>query len=338
MWRGTFRHFFISRRQCIGLDSQQVDMQDPAVAVVPLAVALAVADEGGPSVPTETAVDAAADATGGKKLINSQAAAMIVRDFVLLKAFDVVSSGQYRKFVLRKKDLCDQWAMTMHDNYHMMMLEVRSLSKYTVMARSQGHMEVAMVCNKLLHCMECPHVESSGWNTCSITKVQCVGGVRVNSASETTAIIVHPRFLRFCLSFWYTSRFEHVLRRVVRGKYTKIYCDQYTLSQVSARIHADTEIVEGVVGSFIHALAHVHRTMHTLIAIPTRGSETLSNFAIYVTIQNGRGGRRARGLLKEGTHQAERIEEPEKNGYAILLTPGGYRRRPRYELEHDCDA
>ena len=50
------------------------------------------------------------------------------------------------KRALRKKDLCDQWAMTMHDNYHMMMLEVRSLSKYTVVARSQGHMEVAIVC------------------------------------------------------------------------------------------------------------------------------------------------------------------------------------------------
>jgi len=257
-------------------------MLDPALLLA--AAPLAVADEGGPPVPPETAADAAADATvtgNAKALINNKEAAMIVRDFVLLKAFDVVLSGQYRKFVLRKKNLCDEWAMTMHDNYHMMMLEVRSLSKYTVMARSQGHMEVAMVCNKLLHCMECPHVESSGWNTCSITKVQCVGGVRVNSASETTAIIVHPRFLRFCLSFWYTSRFEHVLRRIVRGKYTKIYCDQYSLSQVSATINADTEIVEGVVGNFIHALAHVHRTMHKLLEIPpTRGSETLSNFAI----------------------------------------------------------
>ncbi|KAJ1467589.1 hypothetical protein T484DRAFT_1755740 [Baffinella frigidus] len=190
---------------------------------------------------------------GGKISINSKEAVIIVKDFVLLKSFDVVSSGQYRKFVLRKKDLCDQWAMTMHDNYHIMILEIRNLSKYAMLAKSQGHMEVAIVCTKLLNCNECPFEETSGWNTCTITKVQCMGGVRVNSASESTPVVVHPRFLRFCLSFWYTSRFEHVLRRVVRGKYTKTYCDQYTLSEVSATIHADTEIVGAAVDNFLHA-------------------------------------------------------------------------------------
>lgn len=213
-------------------------------------------------------------------LLSSKEAAVIVREFVLLKAFDVVSSGQYRKFVLRKKDLCEGWAMRMHDNYHAMTVEVRNLAKYVSMARSQGHMEVATVCTKLLNCLECPHVHETGWNTCSITKVQCVGGVRVNAMSEATPIFVHPRFLRFCLSFWYTSRFDHVLRRVVRGKYTKIFCDDYTLSQVSAMIYADTDIVTGVVDNFIHALTHVHATMHKFLGIPARGSETLSNFVI----------------------------------------------------------
>jgi hypothetical protein len=215
-----------------------------------------------------------------KRKITCRETALIVKDFVLLKSFDVVSSGQYRKFVLRKKDLCEQWAMTMHDNYHCIMLEIRNLSKYSVIARSQGHMEIATVCAKLLTCVECPHAETSGWNTCSITKVQCVGGVRVNSVSENIAIVVHPRFLRFCLSFWYASRFEHVLRRVVRGKYTKTYCDMYTLSEISSMIHSDTEIITVAVNNFVNALAHVHGTMNMLLAIPKRGSETLSNFAI----------------------------------------------------------
>ena len=59
--------------------------------------------------------------------IKSKQAGIMVKDFVLLKSFDVVSSGQYRKFVLRKNDPCDQWAMTMHDNYQNVMLEVRNL-------------------------------------------------------------------------------------------------------------------------------------------------------------------------------------------------------------------
>ena len=215
-----------------------------------------------------------------KLTLHSDEAVATVRNFVLLKAFDVVSSGQYRKFVLRKKDLCEQWAMTMHDHYHMIMLEVRNLTKYPVLARSQGHMEVALVCAKLLNCIECPHPVTTGWNTCVITKVQCVGGVRVNAASEATPVFVHTRFLRFCLSYWYAARMEHVLRRIVRGKYNKAFCDEYTLAQVSAMIYADSEIVSSVVDNFVHALTHVHSSMHALLRIPNRGSETLSNFAI----------------------------------------------------------
>ena len=218
--------------------------------------------------------------TTDKISIKSKQAGIMVKDFVLLKSFDVVSSGQYRKFVLRKKDLCEQWAMTMHDNYHNVMLEVRNLGKYSGMARSQGHMEIATVCSKLLLCAECPQEDNTGWNTCSITKVQCVGGVRVNSINESVPIIVHPRFLRFCLSFWYASRFEHVLRRVVRGKYTKVYCDDYTLSEISAMINVDQDIVNLAVENFVNALEHVHGTMNNLLVIPQRGSETLSNFHI----------------------------------------------------------
>jgi len=218
--------------------------------------------------------------TANKISIDSKQAAMMVKDFVLLKSFDVVSSGQYRKFVLRKKDLCEQWAISMHDSYHSVMMEVRNLAKYAGMARSQGHMEIATVCSKLLLCAECPQEDKTGWNTCSITKVQCVGGVRVNSANENVSIIVHPRFLRFCLSFWYTSRFEHVLRRVVRGKYTKTYCDDYTLSEISAMINVDHDIVNLAVDNFVNALSHVHGTMNELLVIPKRGSETLSNFHI----------------------------------------------------------
>jgi len=212
--------------------------------------------------------------------ITSEQTSIRVKDFVLLKSFDVVSSGQYRKFVLKKKDLCEQWAMTMHDNYHNILLEIRNLAKYSVMARSQGHMDIATVCTKLISCAECPQASMKGWNTCSITKVQCVGGIRVNSTSENVPIVVHPRFLRFCLSFWYASRFEHGLRRVVRGKYTKAFCDNYTLSTISGMIASDKEIIVSVVDNFVNALAHVHGTMNTLLMISGRGSETLSNFVI----------------------------------------------------------
>ena len=224
--------------------------------------------DGGDGGGSDIVADATADTT------------KMVRDFVLLKSFDVVSSGQYRKFVLRKKDLCEQWAIDMHHSYHTLMLEVRNLAKYASLAKSQGHTDVAIVCTKLLNCVECPHPENTGWNTCTITKVLCIGGVRVNAESENTAIMVHPRFLRFCLAYWFTSRFEHVLRRIVRCKYTKDYCDANTLSFITSLINEDQDIVGGVVANFVHALKHVHTTMEKLLDLKDGGLGTLTNFAI----------------------------------------------------------
>ena len=37
--------------------------------------------------------------------LNSAESSIIIKEFIMLKSLDVVSSGQYRKFVLRKKDL-----------------------------------------------------------------------------------------------------------------------------------------------------------------------------------------------------------------------------------------
>ena len=204
----------------------------------------------------------------------------MVRDFVLMKSFDVVSSGQYRKFVLRKKDLCEQWAIDMHSGYSSMMIEVRNLAKYPAMVKSHGHAEVAIVCTKLLSCVECPQVQNTGWNTCVLTKVLCMGGVRVNAESESMPVMVHPRFLRFCLSYWLTCRFEHVLRRIVRGKYTKVYCDSNTLSFITSEIQHDREIVGGLVNNFIHALAHVHASMEELLETTGGGLGTSSTLAI----------------------------------------------------------
>jgi hypothetical protein len=229
---------------------------------------------------TEGVADASTISTKEKISINSEDARNMVRDFVLLKSFDVVSSGAYRKWVLKQKDLVQEWAVKMHEGYHTLICEVRNLAKYSIIAKSQGHADIATVCAKLSNCVECPHASIQGWNTCSITKVQCIGGVRVNTASDSTAIFVHARFLRFCLCFWYCSRFDHVLRRVVRGKYTKIYCDEFTLSEVSTMIHADTEIIDGMVQNFIRAITHIHETMYVLLGISKRGSETLSNFVI----------------------------------------------------------
>jgi hypothetical protein len=175
--------------------------------------------------------------------------------------------------------------MIAHQSYHQMVNETRNLAKYPVLARAQGFTEVGLMCTKLLQCAECPELDSSSFFTCSITKVQTFGAVRVNSSSEAVAVMVHPRFLRFCISFWFASRFEHVLRKLVRVKYSKAVCDASTLAAVSKSIYNDTDITVTVVENFANALMHVHRTMHHLLGTKGDAAYALSGFIIEAASQ-----------------------------------------------------
>jgi hypothetical protein len=218
-----------------------------------------------------------------KSCIKSAETLRKARDFILLKCLDIVSSGQYRKFVLKRKDLCDQWAIDLHSNYASFMLEVRNLAKYPGIAKSRGHTAIGMVFGKLLNCVECPEIVSSGpavWSVCAITKVLCMTAIRVNSASETTPVFVHSKFLQFCLSFWFASRFEHVLRKIIRIKYTKAYCDETSMASVSTEIYKDKDIIIDVVETFMRALIHVHTTIENLFLSDGMNMNSISLFDI----------------------------------------------------------
>ncbi|KAJ1465068.1 hypothetical protein T484DRAFT_1757654, partial [Baffinella frigidus] len=158
--------------------------------------------------------------------------------------------------------------------------EVRNLAKYAVLARSAGHLDVAICCTKLLTCTECPQIDNSGFFTCSLTKVQALGGIPVNSSADAVPIHVHPKFLRFCVSYWFASRFEHVMRKLVRARYPKSFCDEHTLAFITTAIHNDATINTKIVDNFVNSLVHIHKTMKHLLCTHGDAAYTLSSFII----------------------------------------------------------
>lgn len=183
-------------------------------------------------------------------------------DFVLLKAFDIVSCGNYRKFVLKKKDLCESWAINLHTNYQAIVQEIRRVTKYAALLRAQGFPEIATVCMKLAHCVEPPmRSDTRTWSVCHISNVQCVEWVRVNIATDTTPVTVHPRYLTFCVAYWYITRFDHVLRKIIRTKYDKAFCENYNLAQITAAMKNDADITTSVVETLITAITHTHASV-----------------------------------------------------------------------------
>jgi len=195
---------------------------------------------------------------------------MTSADYVLLRAFDVVSSGQYRKFVLRQKELCEDWALAMHENYQRTMQQIRRVAKEHSTLRALGHGALAAVCQKIGLCVEVPKKVGVGsFHRCYLTGVMCTEGVRVNPLSEGSPMVVHQKFLKFCASLWFILRFENVLRQVMRTQYPREHCESAKLDDILTEIHASrARLLDPLISMLDASLRHVQVSLEKPLARP----------------------------------------------------------------------
>jgi len=195
---------------------------------------------------------------------------MTSADYVLLRAFDVVSGGQYRKFVLRQKELCEEWALAMHENYQRTTQELRGVAKQHSALRALGHGALAAVCQKVGLCVEAPkRVGAGSFHRCHLTGVLCTEGVRVNPSSEGSPMVVHQKFLKFCASLWFILRFENVLRQVIRAQYPREHCESAKLDDILTEIHASrARLLDPLISMLDASLRHVQVSLEKPLARP----------------------------------------------------------------------
>ena len=140
-----------------------------------------------------------------------------VRTFILFKAFDLISDGEYKKLVVRSKDNGDVWAEDVYSQVHLASNLVRKLVNEIQTLDDFGKSRLRRVCTEVMAAVTPPARRRPGWSLCSITGLrsdECIDLTRVGKSMSI--VTVHRRFSHFVVMLWYVVKFEHVCKVMAR--------------------------------------------------------------------------------------------------------------------------
>lgn len=190
-----------------------------------------------------------------------------IRHFLLLRSYDVVSQGSYRRFLLREKDLQEQWAIEMHQSFSKINTELKQVQKYQTICKTKGFLKVSSLLHRLSVSADPPDICSNEVCRCHLTSVVVYGGVRVSGKSDLVpSVVVHRRFEKFCYCFWLLSKIEGVLKSIIKSEYAK--GNELTTTEQIEKIFRDERLViQDLTDICFEALQYMHNTMNGLMGV-----------------------------------------------------------------------
>lgn len=133
--------------------------------------------------------------------------------FVHSKAFDVISSGNFKKHLVLSRDEGDRWAVTMHQN------QLKVLASFRVLQTQLAGMTCAKlspfvrICKDVMVCAQPPIKVFSGSSRCCITGLSTDYSIDLTrNCKNSTKVLVHPRFWHFFIFLWVSSKIEYIIR------------------------------------------------------------------------------------------------------------------------------
>lgn len=248
-----------------------------------------------------------------------------LRCFITMRAYDIISNGQYKKHVIQNKDNYEAWAVDIYGHYQKMMICLRNVAQLPNTIRTNGHERLAVLCQIVSDNQDAPLTTNTAWSSCFLTGVRCRNTVQlrhnsyaVESCSKRACLVmqgptrrdnkrgrvwlpnpeqetademslnsttremggpvqVHGKFHRFVVSYWTISRFETLLKHIVRAwiqqqqqqqKQPQSQTQQPRPAQdysTQCRTFSETSgIPDMLAGVFATAWEHVHNSVANL--------------------------------------------------------------------------
>lgn len=188
-----------------------------------------------------------------------------IRNFFLLRAYDVVSQGAYRRYLLREKDLQEMWAINMHQSFSRINAEIKQVLKYICISKTRGKLNVSTLLQKISLSADAPELSINEVCRCHLTSVVIFSGVKITGKSDVVpSIVVHRRFEKFCWSFWFLAKVESVLKLIIKENYAKT--DDVSVTDMIQRIFKDDSLVIRDLTEYcFDALQYVHNSIKILL-------------------------------------------------------------------------
>jgi hypothetical protein len=215
-----------------------------------------------------------------------------LRSFLTLRAYDIISNGQYKKHVVQNKENCENWAINLYADYQKTLLCLRNVTQIQTQLRSSGYDRLATLCNIVSECNEYPFTHNDTWSVCYLTGVRCKHSLQIkrtqlmftstkrarlstsmqmstmhpNRADDT--IDIHSKYRQFLVSYWLLTRFDTVIKVMVRQWMNQP--EQYESSDYNflcRNFCNDVEFQENIEKVFFHSWEHVQLSMSRLVSV-----------------------------------------------------------------------
>jgi len=171
--------------------------------------------------------------------------------YVQVKAYDVISAGNFKRHLSVSRDNGDKWAIQMYTLMFSVQNRLKELSSLVSKLNSPHTLHIQKICKDVMSCAQPPIKILTGTNKCSLTGVQaehCIDLTRLGKNSKE--VFVHPRFWHFFVLLWFCAKIEYVIRSCTKqwlenqrqpkesSHYARL-CDDYTEqnSELHERLH-----------------------------------------------------------------------------------------------------
>lgn len=136
--------------------------------------------------------------------------------YFLVKAYDVIGNGSYKKHLSKCKEIGDPWAIEMCQSVH----QVQSLLKeitLTVHEMPITANRLNEICKDVMMSAQPPVKLHPGFTTCSITNRKCMKCLDLSKTHKNqNSLYVDARFCLFFMLLWFCHKLEYIVRSLTR--------------------------------------------------------------------------------------------------------------------------
>jgi len=137
-----------------------------------------------------------------------------VAGFLLSKAYDVISDGNFKKHLIHCRDRGDAWAIAMHLQQARVVQAFKHLQGLIAeMAEVPQQREWALLCREVMASAQPPIKVFTGCSRCFLTGVELDYSIDLSRAGKNSReVYVDLRFWHFFVFLWYIAKIEYVVR------------------------------------------------------------------------------------------------------------------------------
>lgn len=129
------------------------------------------------------------------------------------KAFDVISSGNFKRHLGACRENGDRWAVVMYNRQNKVATRVREVFTLVNQLTTPRGRHIQQVCKDVMSCAQPPIKVVTGENQCCLTGAKaehCIDLTRMGKNSKE--VYVHTRFWHFLVLLWFCAKLEYVIR------------------------------------------------------------------------------------------------------------------------------